>query len=136
MLVQLDSPAAATPPVANYSHVARVEAGDAVFLFLAGQIATDNVGKPIGPGDITAQSEAIFENIQTILAAYGATMKDIIKVTTFTTDMSKRTEMATVRQRYFSDPYPISTLVEVSKLAQPEWLLEVEVVAVIQKGKE
>jgi 2-iminobutanoate/2-iminopropanoate deaminase len=73
----------------------------------------------------------VLENIKAILEEAGASMRDVVKVTVFVTDMRQIEEIGEVRMRYFPDDGPASTLVEVSKLARPEWLVEIDAVAAV-----
>lgn len=88
MKKSLTNPDTVARPVGTYSHLATVEVGDAVFLYLAGQVAIDKEGKLVGPNDFSRQVVQVLENIKAILEASGATMDDIIKVNTFVTDMA------------------------------------------------
>lgn len=129
----LTNPDSVAKPVGLYSHLATVEVGSAIFLFVAGQVAVDSEGKLVGQNDFLKQAEQVHENIKAILKAGGATLDDVIKLTTFLTDMSHRAELGAVRRRYFTGTPPTSTAVEVSKLAHPDWMIEIEAVAVIEK---
>lgn len=133
MQLTFDNPATVPAPVGSYSHVARVEVGDAIFLYLSGQVAQDHEGNVVGVGDLYAQAVCIHDTIKSILESQGATMADVIKITTFITDMSHLASIRALRTAYFNAPYPASTLVEVSRLVHPDWLLEIEAVAVIAK---
>ncbi len=133
MQVTFDNPETVPPPVGTYSHVARVEVGDAVFLYLSGQVAQDSDGNVVGVGDMHSQAVAVYNNIRAILEVHGATTADVIKMNTYVTDMNQLGPIRSLRATYFKAPYPASTLVAVSQLAHPDWLLEIEVVAVIQK---
>jgi enamine deaminase RidA (YjgF/YER057c/UK114 family) len=131
MQIRLENPPGVPAPAGSYSHVARVEVGNAVFLYLSGQVAQDHGGNVVGAGDMGAQAAFIHENIQAILAAHGATMSNVIKMNTYVTDMKQVGTIRAQRSAYFSAPFPTSTLVEVSALAHPDWLVEIEVTAVI-----
>jgi 2-iminobutanoate/2-iminopropanoate deaminase len=133
MKVTFDNPVGVSAPVGKYSHVARVEVGDAVFLYVSGQVAQDNDGNLVGEGDMYAQGVFVHESIKAILEAHGATMADVIKLNAFITDMAQVEPIRTLRSTYFNDPYPASTLVEVSRLAKEGWMVEIEAIAVIQK---
>jgi reactive intermediate/imine deaminase len=113
----------------GYTHVIEVTGGKTVFV--SGQIALDKEGKVVGEGDMKAQAEQVFKNLQAALAAAGATFKDVVKMNTYTTDMSQVQAIRDVRARYFADAAPASTLVQVVRLARPEFLLEIEVIAVV-----
>jgi reactive intermediate/imine deaminase len=113
----------------GYTHV--VEASGGKTVYISGQIALDKDGQVVGAGDMKAQAEQVFKNLQAALAAAGATFKDVVKMNTYTTDMSQVQAVREVRARYFGDVTPASTLVQVVHLARPEFLLEIEVIAVV-----
>jgi enamine deaminase RidA (YjgF/YER057c/UK114 family) len=121
------------PPPTGYSHIAKVNKGTLVYI--AGQVSSDASGKLVGEGDLEAQAERVFANVKLAVEAAGATMADIVKMNTYivaSVDPAEVPKMRAVRGRYFgSAPPPASTLVYVSRLAQPGWLIEVEVVAAI-----
>lgn len=102
-------------------------AGD--FVFVSGQAALDLEGNIVGAGDFAAQAEQAFENLRAVLAAAGSGMDRLIKVTIYLTDMANFASVVALRQRYFSPPWPADTLVEVSALALPELMIEIEGVA-------
>jgi 2-iminobutanoate/2-iminopropanoate deaminase len=109
----------------GYSHAAK--AGG--LIYIAGQIAQDVDGNVVGRGDIEAQAVQIFENVKAVLASAGATLDDIVKMTTYTTSLAFRPKIAEVRSRYFTTYFPPNTFVVVASLAAPEYLLEIEAVA-------
>ncbi len=127
------NPDTIAPPVGKYSHAVRIETGDTAFIFVAGQIALDPSGNLVGENDIVRQTEFIFEQIATILQAAGGSLGDVIKTNIYTTDMSQYGKVAEVRNRYFADNPPATTFVEVSKLVREGWMVEIEVVAAVQK---
>jgi enamine deaminase RidA (YjgF/YER057c/UK114 family) len=132
MSKEIFSPATLPPPT-GYSHVAKVNKGTLVYI--AGQVSSDASGKLVGEGDLGAQSEQVFKNVKLALEAAGATMNDIVKMNTYiVAEVSEDDfpKMRAVRGRYLnSEKPPASTLVVVSRLARPGWLIEVEVVAAI-----
>ena len=111
----------------GYSHVARV--GNTVYI--AGQVALDRSGNLVGKDDIEAQAEQVYENLKAILNELGGSLEDIVKLTTYLTDRSQLQGFRHVRNRFFREPFPPNTLVFVSGLAQPEYLVEIEAVAVL-----
>ena len=121
------------PPPTGYSHVAKVNKGTLVYI--AGQVSSDASGKLVGEGDFEAQAERVFANVKLAVEAAGAGMADIVKMNTYivaSVDPADVPKMRAVRARYFgSGTPPASTLVYVSRLAQPGWMIEVEVVAAI-----
>jgi reactive intermediate/imine deaminase len=121
-------PALSTPT--GYSHVVEVS-GAAKTVYIAGQIAFDKEGKLVGAGDMAAQAEQVFKNLQAALESAGAKFSDVVKMNTYITDMAKAPAVREVRARYFGQSTPASTLVQVVALARPELLLEIEVIAVV-----
>jgi reactive intermediate/imine deaminase len=113
----------------GYTHV--VEASGGRTVYVSGQVAFDKDGAIVGAGDMKAQAEQVFQNLQHALASAGATFKDVVKMNTYTTDMSQVQSIRDVRARYLGETAPASTLVQVVRLARPELLLEIEVVAVL-----
>jgi enamine deaminase RidA (YjgF/YER057c/UK114 family) len=131
MKLTLDSPGTVAVPAGPYSHVARLDTGGGgALLLLSGQIAVDDAGNVVAPGDVVAQSERIFELVGGILAAHGATLVDVAHIRTFLTDLDHLPGYASVRRRLFPGVPPASTTVEVSRLFAPGAVLEVEVTAV------
>jgi 2-iminobutanoate/2-iminopropanoate deaminase len=115
---------------ALYNHCVRVTNARTT-LYLAGQLARDEQGQTVGVGDIRAQTAKVIENIRTILRAEGGDLRNLVKLTVFTTDMRYFDAIVEVRRRYFTDDLPASTIVEVNKLAQPDLLIEIEAVAAL-----
>lgn len=111
------------PPQAHYSHA--VYAGDIVFV--AGQVPVDAHGDVVD-GDAEAQARQVMENLAGVVTATGATMDDVVKVTVLLTDLGDREVVGRVRREYFTDPPPASTLMVVSSLADPNFLVEIEAV--------
>ncbi|HKB09419.1 MAG TPA: RidA family protein [Vicinamibacterales bacterium] len=127
--VKRTNPPALSKPT-GYTHVVEVT-GPAKTIYISGQIAFDKDGKLVGAGDMKAQAEQVFKNLEVALAAAGAKFSDVVKMNSYITDMSKVQAVRDVRARYFSDTAPASTFVQVAGLVRPELLLEVEVVAVV-----
>ncbi|MGW5878743.1 RidA family protein [Nocardiopsis terrae] len=126
-----DNPAGVPAPAGPFSHVVRVDVGTGSLLYVAGQVALDDEGNLVGPGDMRAQAERVFEIIGGILGAHGAGFADVVKINSFLTDFDLRSEFAEAYLKCFPETKPASTAVEVSKLFKPEALLEVEVVAAV-----
>jgi len=116
------------PP--GYAQAVKVE-GARTLLYLAGQVAYDAKGGPAHPGDFKAQARAALQAVKAQVEAGGGTMADIVKVNTYLTDIRNRTDFAAVREEFFGKKMPASTLVAVAALAMPEWLIEIEAVAVL-----
>jgi enamine deaminase RidA (YjgF/YER057c/UK114 family) len=130
MAVRYRNPPGVAAPISNYSHAATVPAGTKL-LFISGQGPTDERGELVGRGDIIEQAEQVFENIRRILADSGAGFEHLVKMNLYVIDFSRRPELAALRGRLFGKHAPISTAVQVSRLAIPEWLIEIECVAEI-----
>ena len=118
-------------PVGTYSHAVRVETGDATWIYVSGQVALDPEGNLVAPNDLRGQTEQVFENLTTILAANGATFEDVVKITTFVTTMDDLDGMREVRARYLPKEPPASTAVRISALVLPDAVIEIEAVAVV-----
>jgi enamine deaminase RidA (YjgF/YER057c/UK114 family) len=132
MATEIFSPATLPPPT-GYSHVAKVNKGTLVYI--AGQVSADASGKLVGEGDFEAQVEQVFKNLKLALEAAGATMADIVKLNSYLVAEVSQDDipkMRAIRDRYLNkEKPPASTLVVVSRLARPGWLIEIEVVAAI-----
>ena len=114
-----------------YSQVMVVEAGGCRQIFVAGQTPRDREGNCVGPGDMRAQIEQVGENIKAALEAAGATLADIVKTTTYVTDMDEYFKHQDMRMRYLGDALPTSTTVQVARLSRPEFMVEIEVFAIV-----
>ena len=114
----------------GYTHIVEVT-GPGKTIYISGQIALDKEGRVVGEGDMKAQAEQVFKNLQAALTAAGATFGDVVKMNTYITDMDKAPAVREVRARYFGSTTPASTLVQVVRLARPEFMLEIEVTAVV-----
>jgi enamine deaminase RidA (YjgF/YER057c/UK114 family) len=99
-------------------------------VYVSGQVAADDDGNPIGV-DVAAQASAVFERITRFLAECGATLDDVVKITTFLVDMDDYGAFSEVRARYFPRRKPASSTVAVRALSRPEFRIEIEAVAAI-----
>ena len=110
-----------------YAHAVRM--GD--LIFVAGQVARDVEGNLVGKGDVRAQTEQVFRNLRAVLEAAGSGMHKVGKVTVFITRLEYRPIVHEVRSRVFKEAghLPASTLAVVASLADPDWLVEIEAVA-------
>ena len=109
-----------------------VEATGGRTIYVSGQVSLDAGGNVVGEGNIKLQTETVLEHVKTVLEEAGGGMQDVVKVTVFITDMGLYDEIHEVRRRYFEEPYPASSMVEVSALIDPRLLIEIEAVAVIE----
>jgi 2-iminobutanoate/2-iminopropanoate deaminase len=114
----------------GYTHIVEVT-GPVKTVYIAGQIAFDKDGTVVGPGDMKAQAEQVFKNLEAALTAAGAKFSDVVKMNTYVTDMEKAPAVREVRARYIGETAPASTLVQVVRLARPELMLEIEVIAAV-----
>ena len=126
------SPATLPPPV-GYSHVAKVNKG--TLIYLAGQVSSDASGALVGEGNFQAQVEQVFANVKIAVETAGGTMADIVKMNTYlvaSVDQAEVPKLRAIRNRHVNTAKPpASTLVVVTRLANPGWLIEIEAVAVI-----
>ncbi len=127
--VKRTNPLALSTPT-GYTHVVEVT-GPGKTVYISGQIALDKSGNLVGGADMKAQAEQVFKNLEAALAAAGATFDNVVKMNTYTTDMTQVQAIRDVRTKYFTKSTPASTLVQVVKLARPDLLLEIEVIAVV-----
>jgi 2-iminobutanoate/2-iminopropanoate deaminase len=111
-----------------YSHV--VVAEGKRMIFIAGQLARDPQGNVVGKGDMRVQIRQVGENIKAALEAAGASLSDLVKTTTYVTDIEEFFKHVDVRMEYFSAALPTSTTVEVRRLAHLDFLVEVEALAI------
>jgi enamine deaminase RidA (YjgF/YER057c/UK114 family) len=111
-----------------YSQVLSVEGRR--LICLAGQIARDADGNLVGAGDMRAQIRQVCENIKAALEAAGASLADVVRTTTYVTDIEEFRKHLDVRTSYFQDGLPTSTTVEVSRLVYPGYMVEIEAMAV------
>ena len=116
-------------PVAHYKMATRMEGGR--LLYIAGQVARDAEGNVLAPGDIRTQARQVFQNVQRVLQAAGGDLPDLLKMTTYITKIEDFPAVAEVRSQFFAGELPASTLIVVTRLAQPELLIEVEGMAAI-----
>jgi enamine deaminase RidA (YjgF/YER057c/UK114 family) len=129
MNVERINPSSMRPPAEYYAHVTK--AGNMVFV--AGQAAVGKDNKMVGVGDITAQAEEVFQQLQQCLRAAGTDLSHVVKLNTFLTRPEDNRPVAAVRSKYLREVglWPASTMVIVSRLARPEMLIEVECIAVV-----
>jgi 2-iminobutanoate/2-iminopropanoate deaminase len=100
-------------------------------LFVSGIVPVDAAGKLVGEGDVAEQARQVFRNMELVLRAAGCGFADVVKVTLFLLNVDDRPAINPVRMEFFGGARPASTLVEVSALAVPGALLEIEAVAAI-----
>ena len=123
---RINPPGLSTP--ATYSHIVRV--GNT--LHIAGQVGADAQGKVVGPG-MVEQVEQVLKNLQVALTSQGGDFSHVVKITIYTTDVDafRAPAAAAVRAKYFGTHAPASTLVGVTRLASPDYKVEIEATAVV-----
>jgi enamine deaminase RidA (YjgF/YER057c/UK114 family) len=130
-IVRINPPELGTPP--GYSQIVDVSAGR--IIFIAGQTALDRDGNVVGKNDFAAQAAQVFCNLAIALRASGCTATDLVKLTVFLTDMDNLALYREARNRFFTSVTPPAapavTLVEVSKLYGPDFMIEIEAIAAV-----
>jgi 2-iminobutanoate/2-iminopropanoate deaminase len=124
-LQRINPPGVSAP--STYSHL--VKAGKTVFI--AGQVGSDAQGKVVGPG-MKEQVEQVLTNLRTVLKSQGLDASHVAKINIFTTsiDEFRAPDVAALRSKFFGDNRPVSTLVQVVRLADPAYKVEIEAIAV------
>src|SRR5260370_37712893 len=130
-IARINPPELGTPP--GYSQVVEISAGR--MIFIAGQTALDRDGQVVGKGDFAKQAAQVFDNLAIALRATGCTAANLVKLTVFVTDMDNLLAYREARNRFFASVTPPAapavTLVEVSRLYGPDFLIEIEAIAAI-----
>ena len=116
-------------PISHYTD--GVEANG--FLYISGMLPVNAKGQLVGDGDVVRQSEQVLDNVSAVLRSAGASFDDVVRVGVYVRDMADRELINAVRRRYFGDARPASALVEVSALAHPGALVEIEAVALLSR---
>ncbi len=127
MPIQHINPSTIAPPK-GYSHVVK----DGSTVYVAGQVARDRDGKTVGVGDAKAQTEQVFKNLEAALAAAGGNLSHIVKTNVFMTHREDIPAYRDIKAKYMpKDNPPVSTLVLCSGLANPDFRIEIEAIAVV-----
>jgi enamine deaminase RidA (YjgF/YER057c/UK114 family) len=111
----------------GYSHVAKV----GKTLYIAGQVARDIQGKLVGKGDFDAQARQVYTNLKNILQEAGGGLKNIVKTTTILTHDGNVESYRMIRNEFFGEMMPPNTLLIIESLASPDFMIEVEAIAVL-----
>jgi 2-iminobutanoate/2-iminopropanoate deaminase len=119
-------------PRPRYSQGIKVTGGTLVFI--AGQTAVDAHGTLVGKGDITRQATQVFANLRAVVEAAGGSLADLVMTTTYLTDLSHRAAFGDVRARCLGATTPANSLVVVASLANPDFLIEIDGIAVIRSA--
>jgi len=118
----------------HYSQGVKIDLGIKTMILVAGQLALNEDGTPVAPGDFTAQTHFIFKRIQRVLAEAGASLDDVVKALFFMTDASKYSQVSAVRNEYFAVARPASAMVEISNTVAEGCDVEIEVMAMIDNA--
>ena len=116
-----------------YTHVVVVQSQS--MIFISGQLARDGAGNIVGVRDMRAQIRQVGENLKAALEAAGATLADLVKTTTFVTDIDEFFRHVDIRDEYLGVSLPASTTIEVRRLSHPDLMVEIEAVAVKEPPK-
>jgi 2-iminobutanoate/2-iminopropanoate deaminase len=129
------NPETMAKPTAGYSQVAEV--GEGKIVYIAGQVALDKSGNLVGKDDLRAQVQQVFENLKAAVEASGGDFNNVVKLNYYcaaSVDSSQMAAVREVRDKYVNTANPpTSTFVFVQRLVRPEWLIEVDAVAVVKK---
>ncbi|MEV0290439.1 RidA family protein [Kribbella sp. NPDC050820] len=117
-------------PNGVFSQATTVEATGRM-VFVSGMTARRPDGSIAGVGDIREQTRQVIENVQAAVRAAGGTLADVCRVDVYVRNMEDFAKIHEIRAQYFTEPLPASTMVEVSKLAHPDYLIEISAVAVV-----
>jgi 2-iminobutanoate/2-iminopropanoate deaminase len=122
------APGVFDPP--TYAQAVKVSGAQSV-LFISGQVAYDREGGVAHRGDVKGQAREAFKAIKALVEAQGGTLASVVKLNTYVTDVRYRPDIAPVREEFFGKKAPASTLIQVPALAHPDWLIEIEAIAVV-----
>jgi len=124
-----------TPSIGSYSHgIVTPISTNVNMIFITGQIALDKNGDVYCPNDIEKQTEFVFKNIKLLLEEANSSMADVVKAQIFLTNINDFKKVSPIRNKFFKNSKPVSTMIEVSKLVKDDCLIEIEVIA-IQREK-
>lgn len=127
------NPPGVWPPFGAFSM--GVIQGDGQIVHLKGQVALDATGQIVGRGDMQAQVRQTLENIQAVLSHVGGEMGDVFSLTHYTTTIDDFMAAGGVRKEFFAPPYPVTTTIEVSRLYDPNLLIEITAIAEIPRDR-
>jgi 2-iminobutanoate/2-iminopropanoate deaminase len=123
---------AETKPAGGRPYSPALRAGD--WLVVAGQAPVDTEGNAVGCGDAAAQWRQCLENLRSLVTAAGGSLDDVLHLGIYVTKMRHHLEHNEIRREFFTEPYPTATVVAVTALADPDWLIEIEALAYLGDG--
>jgi len=121
-------------PSGHFSQATMIEASGRL-VFISGMTARRPDGTVAGIGDIEAQTRQVCENLKASMEAAGGTMDDIWRVDVYVRNMEHFDQIHKVRREYFMAPAPASTMVEVTKMTSPDYLIEINAIAVVAESR-
>lgn len=116
-----------------YSPAKKIDMGDFYMIYVSGQQVDKNENNEAITDDIEEQTELVFQSIEKILKSAGATMNDVVKAQIFLTDINDFSKVSTIRDKWFSESRPVSTLLEVNAMTRKGEKIEIEVTAIVKK---
>lgn len=128
MTIEHINPPSVNPPLTQFSQVSR--AGNV--LYIAGQIATDKDKELLGVGDAEKQFNQTFKNVHAILKHFGADWENVVKLNTYFVHQMYRPAFVKMRNKHLKPPYPAQTVLVISALAEPEYICEIDAIAVLE----
>ncbi len=117
----------------TYTPAKKIDLGNCYILFISGQQARKNENNEAFTDDVALQTESVFESLNNILIAANASMKDVVKAQIFLTDMNDFQIVSKIRDKWFAEAKPVSTLVEVNGMTRKGAKVEIELTAIIKK---
>jgi enamine deaminase RidA (YjgF/YER057c/UK114 family) len=118
-------------PSGHFSHATSIAARGTI-VFVSGLVSRRADGTIVGVGDVTEQTRQVCENLKAAMEAAGGTLDDICRVDVYVRNMEHFPQIHAVRREYFAEPLPASTMVEVAKMTSPEFLIEINAIAVVE----
>jgi 2-iminobutanoate/2-iminopropanoate deaminase len=120
-------------PIPGFTHVVEAPA-DGRLLFVSGLTAREADGTIVGVGDVVAQTRQVLQNLEAVLEAAGATLDDLVQIRTYIRDIREWPAVEAVWREFLREPWPASTLVEISRLSDERQLIETDAIAVAPRG--
>jgi enamine deaminase RidA (YjgF/YER057c/UK114 family) len=117
-------------PSGHFSHATIIEAQGRL-VFISGMVSKNAAGQIVGVGDVEAQTRQVCENLKAAVEEVGGTLEDICRVDVYVRNMEHFDKIHKVRREFFMAPGPASTMVEINKMTSPEYLIEINAIAVI-----